>query len=33
MTSGDLDDMARLLGDPRVMAFYPAPKTRDEAAR
>jgi RimJ/RimL family protein N-acetyltransferase len=33
MTSGDLDDMARLLGDPLVMEFYPAPKTRDEAAR
>jgi RimJ/RimL family protein N-acetyltransferase len=28
----DLDDMAALLGDPRVMEFYPAPKDRDEAA-
>lgn len=33
MTPGDLDDMAALLGDPLVMTFYPAPKTRDEAAR
>ncbi|MFG6401499.1 GNAT family N-acetyltransferase [Microbacterium sp. P04] len=33
MALGDLDDMADLLGDPRVMAFYPAPKTRHEAAR
>lgn len=32
MTAADLDDMARLLGDPRVMEFYPAPKSRDEAA-
>jgi len=24
--------MARLLGDPRVMEFYPAPKSRDQAA-
>ena len=32
MTAGDLDDMADLLGDPDVMRFYPAPKTRDEAA-
>lgn len=28
----DLDSMAELLGDPDVMRFYPAPKTRDEAA-
>ena len=33
MTVGDLNDMAALLGDPRVMAYYPAPKTRDEASR
>jgi RimJ/RimL family protein N-acetyltransferase len=32
MSPADLDDMARLLGDPEVMAFYPAPKTRAEAA-
>jgi RimJ/RimL family protein N-acetyltransferase len=32
MHPGDLDDMARLLGDPVVMAHYPRPKTRDEAA-
>ncbi|MEV7660517.1 GNAT family N-acetyltransferase [Paenarthrobacter sp. NPDC089316] len=32
MTPDDLDDMDSLLGDPRVMAYYPAPKTRDEAA-
>lgn len=32
MTLEDLDDMAALLGDPTVMAFYPAPKTRAEAA-
>jgi RimJ/RimL family protein N-acetyltransferase len=31
MTIGDLDDMAALLGDPRVMRHYPRPKTRDEA--
>ncbi len=31
MTDGDLDLMAGLLGDPDVMAFYPRPKTRDEA--
>ena len=33
MTPADLDDMADLLGDPRVMEFYPAPKSRDDAAR
>jgi RimJ/RimL family protein N-acetyltransferase len=33
MVPGDLDDMARLLGDPAVMTYYPRPKTRDEAAR
>jgi RimJ/RimL family protein N-acetyltransferase len=31
MTPGDLHDMARLLGDPEVMAFYPRPKSREEA--
>jgi RimJ/RimL family protein N-acetyltransferase len=31
MTLGDLDDMAALLGDPEVMAYYPAPKTRQQA--
>ena len=33
MTAADLDPMAELLGDPRVMAYYPRPKTRDEAGR
>ena len=32
MTTTDLDVMASLLGDPRVMQYYPAPKTRDQAA-
>ena len=32
MNPADLDDMAALLGDPNVMAFYPSPKSRDEAA-
>ena len=31
MTLDDADDMAALLGDPEVMAFYPAPKTRAES--
>jgi RimJ/RimL family protein N-acetyltransferase len=31
MADEDLDLMAGLLGDPDVMAFYPRPKTRDEA--
>lgn len=31
MDDGDLDRMAALLGDPEVMQYYPAPKTRDEA--
>ncbi len=31
MTDGDLDAMAGLLGDPRVIRNYPRPKTRDEA--
>lgn len=33
MTPADLDDMADLLGDPRVMEFYTATKSRDDAAR
>ncbi|WP_336500680.1 GNAT family N-acetyltransferase [Microbacterium paraoxydans] len=32
MIADDLDDMAALLGDPEVMAYYPAPKSRAEAA-
>lgn len=32
MTRDDLGPMAELLSDPRVMAYYPAPKTRAEAA-
>ncbi|MBT2494299.1 GNAT family N-acetyltransferase [Microbacterium oxydans] len=32
MTEDDLDLMADLLGDPEVMAFYPAPKSRAESA-
>ena len=32
MEQSDLDDMAAMLGDPAVMAFYPAPKTRAESA-
>jgi RimJ/RimL family protein N-acetyltransferase len=31
MLPTDIDAMADLLGDPAVMTFYPAPKTRDEA--
>ena len=31
MTLDDLDAMAVMLGDPVVMAYYPHPKTRDEA--
>ncbi|MDP5225661.1 MULTISPECIES: GNAT family N-acetyltransferase [Arthrobacter] len=31
MLPADVDDMARLLGDPDVMHFYPRPKTRAEA--
>lgn len=31
MTSTDLDHMAALLGDPEVMRYYPAPKSRNEA--
>lgn len=33
MAMTDLDDMAALLGDPEVMRYYPAPKSREEAAR
>ncbi|ALV41825.1 acetyltransferase [Pseudarthrobacter sulfonivorans] len=33
MASADLDNMTALLGDPAVMAYYPAPKTREEAAQ
>ncbi|MDA4895266.1 GNAT family N-acetyltransferase [Streptomyces sp. MS2A] len=32
MGPSDLDDLARLLGDPEVMAYYPAPRTRAESA-
>lgn len=32
MTPADLDDLAALLGDPVVMAYYPAPRTRGDAA-
>jgi len=32
MGPADLDAMAALLGDPEVMRFYPAPKTREQAA-
>jgi len=32
MTPSDLDDLSALLGDPDVMRYYPAPKTRDEAS-
>lgn len=32
MTDVDLDNMTALLGDPEVMRFYPAPKSREEAA-
>lgn len=33
MSLTDLPNMTQLLGDPRVMAFYPAPKTPAEARR
>lgn len=33
MTAADLDNMAALLGNPAVMTYYPAPKTRGEAAK
>ncbi|MET4619886.1 RimJ/RimL family protein N-acetyltransferase [Arthrobacter sp. 2762] len=32
MTPADLEAMAHMLGDPQVMAYYPAPKSREEAA-
>ena len=32
MTDADLEDMAALLGDPEVMRFYPAPRSREESA-
>ena len=32
MTPDDLDRMAALLGDPEVMSYYPAPKSREESA-
>ncbi|MFS2087208.1 GNAT family N-acetyltransferase [Paenarthrobacter nicotinovorans] len=32
MTPADIDGMSSLLGDPHVMTYYPAPKTREEAA-
>ncbi|WOH19768.1 GNAT family N-acetyltransferase [Paenarthrobacter sp. GOM3] len=32
MTMDDLDAMSAMLGDPDVMTYYPAPKSRDEAA-
>ncbi|EZP42238.1 Acetyltransferase, ribosomal protein N-acetylase [Micrococcus luteus] len=32
MADADLDHLAGLLGDPVVMRFYPAPRTRAEAA-
>ncbi|MCF2572452.1 GNAT family N-acetyltransferase [Brevibacterium sp. UCMA 11754] len=32
MSTDDLDEMADLLGDPRVMEYYPHPKNRTEAA-
>jgi RimJ/RimL family protein N-acetyltransferase len=31
MSPDDLDDMAALLGDPDVMTYYPAPRTRAQA--
>lgn len=33
MNDADLDAMADLLADPRVMRYYPRPKTRTEAQR
>lgn len=32
MTLADLDLMSSMLGDPEVMTYYPAPKSRDESA-
>ena len=31
MDDSDLDNIAAMLGDPEVMAFYPSPKTRAQA--
>jgi len=31
MTDDDLEEMSAMLGDPEVMRYYPAPKTRAEA--
>lgn len=31
MTLADLDVMSSMLGDPAVMAYYPAPKSREES--
>lgn len=33
MRPADIELMADMLGDPEVMRFYPAPKTREQAAR
>jgi RimJ/RimL family protein N-acetyltransferase len=33
MSTADLDELARLLGDPEVMTYYPRPKTRSEATQ
>ena len=33
MTPTDLDSMSALLGDPVVMTYYPAPKSREQAAQ
>lgn len=33
MTEADLDDIAAMLGDPEVMTYYPAPKSREDTAR
>lgn len=33
LVADDLDDMVGLLGDPVVMRYYPAPKTRPEVER
>lgn len=33
MLNDDLDDIARLLGDPKVMRYYPRRKTREDAQR
>lgn len=33
MTDADLDDMCRLLGDAKVMRYYPRAKSRNEVRR